>query len=159
MKHSNLLSALSPVLVGIALATVTPISYAVRDVASEPQTSGFSQAVQRTAATASAESRNAESASPLTLYLENATGEAFRLFQVPGKGWQYADGWKSSASERDSRLQKTAFTTDTRSTAANEAIADDDTLTVFIDGPSGFTFVWKQDEGWKFVGKIAHITP
>jgi hypothetical protein len=28
-------------------------------------------------------------------------------------------------------------------------------LTVFIDGPSGYTYVWMRDEGWKFVGRIA----
>jgi hypothetical protein len=158
VKRSNLLSALSPVLVGIALATVTPISYAARDVANETQT-GLTQAVKRTTTASRAQSRQSELASPLTLYLEDANGKAFRLVQVPGTGWQYADGWKSSEGERNSPLQKTAFASDMRSMAANAAVEREDPLTVFIDGPSGFAFVWKQDEGWKFVGKIANVTP
>ena len=28
-------------------------------------------------------------------------------------------------------------------------------LTVFMDGPTGNTFVYSQQEGWKFVGRIA----
>jgi hypothetical protein len=27
-------------------------------------------------------------------------------------------------------------------------------LTVFIDGPSGFTYVWHRDDGWKCVGML-----
>jgi hypothetical protein len=30
----------------------------------------------------------------------------------------------------------------------------DEPLTVFIDGPTGFTFVWMRDAGWKFVGRV-----
>lgn len=39
------------------------------------------------------------------------------------------------------------------------AIPDGEPLTVFIDGPSGFTFVWDRDGGWKFVGKIVDKSP
>jgi hypothetical protein len=28
-------------------------------------------------------------------------------------------------------------------------------LTVFVDGPTGFTFMYVLDEGWKFVGRVA----
>ncbi len=158
MKHSNLLSALSPIVIGVALATMTPVSYAARDWAGESQTSGFSQAVQRPTATARAETRNAGPIAPLTIYLEDADGKAFRLVQVPGTGWQYADGWKSS--ERDpNSLRKTTFELNKQSKAADDAGARDQPLTVFIDGASGFTFVWKQAEGWKFVGKIANVAP
>jgi len=33
--------------------------------------------------------------------------------------------------------------------------APDKPLTVFVDGPTGNTFVYWQREGWKFVGRIA----
>jgi hypothetical protein len=29
---------------------------------------------------------------------------------------------------------------------------------VFIDGPSGFTYVWNRDGGWKFIGKLVDDT-
>jgi hypothetical protein len=32
-------------------------------------------------------------------------------------------------------------------------------LTVFVDGPTGFTFMYVLDEGWKFVGRIADRAP
>jgi hypothetical protein len=28
-------------------------------------------------------------------------------------------------------------------------------MTVFIDGPTGFTYVWMRDQGWKYVGRLA----
>ena len=42
---------------------------------------------------------------------------------------------------------------------AKEATPADEPLTVFIDGPSGFTFVWDREGGWKFVGKIVDKGP
>jgi len=35
------------------------------------------------------------------------------------------------------------------------AITENEPLTVFIDGPSGFMYAWNRDDGWTFVGKIA----
>jgi len=49
------------------------------------------------------------------LYIEDASGSAFRLVRVEGVG---------------------------------------ESLTVFIDGPSGFTYVYNQEGGSKFVGKL-----
>ncbi len=28
-------------------------------------------------------------------------------------------------------------------------------MSVFIDGPTGFTYVWVADQGWKFVGQLS----
>jgi len=147
---------LSVWLIGIALAAMAQISYAARDLASQTQATGLTQPVKDTSATASAEPRIAEPSSPLTLYLEDTNGKPFRLIQVPGTRWKYADGWKSNGHESNSPFQRTEFAAGSRTTAANGDVAYDDPLTVFIDGPSGFTFVWKQDGGWEFVGKIAN---
>lgn len=156
MKRSNPRKPLSPVLIGIALAAMSQISYAARDLSSQTQATGLTRAVPDTSATAIAEPRIADPSSPLTLYLEDTNGKAYRLIQVPGARWKYADGWKSNGRERNSLFQRTEFAAGSRTTAANEGVAYDDPLTVFIDGPSGFTFVWSQDEGWKFIGKIAN---
>jgi hypothetical protein len=52
-----------------------------------------------------------------------------------------------------------AFWSKAPAPAAKEAVSGDEPLTVFIDGPSGFTYVWNRDGGWKFVGKIADRSP
>ena len=51
------------------------------------------------------------------------------------------------------------FGSTTPAPAAKEAVLDDEPLSVFIDGPSGFTFVWNRDGGWKFVGKVTDRKP
>jgi hypothetical protein len=51
-------------------------------------------------------------------------------------------------------FRKVVFGSTPRAQPAKEATPDGDPLTVFIDGPSGFTFVWDREGGWKFVGKI-----
>jgi len=159
VERSKQRSALSPAVIGIVLAAMTPISYAARYDATQIQTTGSAQPVQHAPATALAELRSANQGSPLTLYLKDSNGKAFRLVQVPGIGWRYADGWKSSGRKRNSPFQKTAFAANPRATAANESVVHEEPLTVFIDGPSGFTFVWNQDQGWKFVGKLANGMP
>lgn len=37
--------------------------------------------------------------------------------------------------------------------AAQLAAADNASLATFIDGPTGYKFVWRRDSGWEFVGR------
>ena len=127
MKTLNMRRTLSAVLTGLALAAITQVSFAARDVR----------------------------ASPPTLYMEDASGNPFRLVQVEGAGWTYAEGWKSPDRASGWLFRKTAASSITQAPVAKAAVADEQPLTVFIDGPSGFTYVWYRDTGWKFVGKIA----
>jgi len=62
-----------------------------------------------------------------------------------------ADEQETRAFWADSPLRAAAF--QTMPSAAADANADA-SLTVFIDGPSGFTYVWNRDGGWKFIGKL-----
>jgi hypothetical protein len=158
MKRLNMRRALPSVLTGLALAAITQVSYGARDVASETQTAGLTETVQFTPATPIAEPRRAGRGSPLTLYLEDASGNAFRLVHVQGAGWKRAEGWKSPDRAGDSLFHK-MFWSKTTAQAAKEEVPYDGPLTVFIDGPSGFTYVWNRDGGWKFVGKIADRNP
>jgi len=87
-------------------------------------------------------------ATPLTLHLEDASGNAVRLVHLPGIGWQY----DREARAADSPLQKTALPTTVTPSAGTSG--DDAPLTVFIDGPSGFTYVWNRDDGWTCVGRL-----
>ena len=98
-------------------------------------------------------------ASPPTLYLEDPSGNPFRLVQVEGAGWKYAEGWKSPDRAGGWLFRKTAASSTTQAPIAKAPVADEEPLTVFIDGPSGFTYVWYRDTGWKFVGKIADRNP
>ena len=82
------------------------------------------------------------------LHLEDASGNAVRLVHLPGIGWQY----DREARAADSPLQKTALPTTVTPSAGTSG--DDAPLTVFIDGPSGFTYVWNRDDGWTCVGRL-----
>ena len=153
MNTLNMRRTLSAALTGLALAVITQVSYAARDVAGETQTAGLTETTQFTLATASTELRRAGRGSPLTLYIEDPNGDPFRLVHVQGTGWKYAESWKSPDRAGHSLFRKVAFWSTTP--APKDAVREDEPLTVFIDGPSGFTYVWNRDAGWKFVGKIA----
>ena len=155
----NMRRALSVALTGLALAAITQISYAARDVASETQVAGLTETSQVAPAPAIAEPSRAGRGSPITLYLEDSSGNAFRLVHVYGTGWRYAEGWKSPDSAAASPLRKVVSLSTDPARFAEGATPDGEPLTVFIDGPSGFTFVWDREGGWKFVGKIADKSP
>src|SRR5580765_6251148 len=155
MNTLNLRRALSAALTGLALAASTPFSYAARDVASETQITGPAEASQVAPAPAIVVSRHAERRAPLALYLEDSSGDPFRLVHNEGAGWTYAAGWKSPNNAFAWLLRKVAFWSPTSARPAKGAHPNDEPLTVFIDGPSGFTFVWDREGGWKFVGKLA----
>jgi len=151
--------ALSAALTGLALAATTPFSYAARDVASETQITGPAEASQVAPGPAIVEPRHAGRGAPLTLYLEDSSGDPFRLVHSEGTGWTYGAGWKSPNSAFAWLLRKVASWSTSSAPPAKGVRPDDEPLAVFIDGPSGFTFVWDREGGWKFVGKIAHKSP
>ena len=153
MKTSNMRRALSVTLTGLALAAITQIGYAGRDVASETEMGGRADASQLAPAPAMAEPRRTARGSPVTLYIEDTSGRPFRLVHDQGTGWRYVEGWKSPSAAA-SLFRKVAFGSTTPAPAKG-ATPDGEPQTVFIDGPTGFTFVWDRDSGWKFVGKIA----
>jgi hypothetical protein len=159
MKTLNMRRALSAALTGLALAAITQVGYATGYVASETQIAALTEAPQLAPAPAIAEPRRLGRGSPLTLYLEDTNGNAFRLTHVQGTGWKYAEGWKSPDSAAASLFREVVFRSTPPTRPAKEATAADEPLTVFIDGPSGFTFVWDREGGWKFVGKIVDKGP
>ena len=95
MRPSNMRRALSAALTGLALAAITQVSYAASDVASPTQIADLTEASQLAPAPAVAEPRRTGRGSPLTLYMEDTNGNAFRLIHVQGTGWKRAEGWKS----------------------------------------------------------------
>ena len=137
---------------GLALAAITTVSYAVPDIASEPRIER-NEAAQL--APARAEPSYAGRGSPLTLYVEDSSGNNFQLIRVEGTGWKYAEGRKSPGSVATSLFRRVVFRSTTPAQPPKEVTPGDEPLTVFIDGPSGFTFVWHRESGWKFVGKVS----
>lgn len=104
---------------------------------------------------ASASSRTQQTiVSPaVTLFVETPTGTTVRLVYVPDGGWIFRDG------KADPPLSGTALARTTAPQRVEAPAITNEPLTVFIDGPSGFTYVWMRDAGWKFVGRIADKRP
>lgn len=136
--------ALFATLTGIALAAAA--SSGLADPRADHDTATSAPAPQVVAL----QSPRAEArvAAPLTLHLQDASGNAVRLVHLPGVGWQYDRGARGT----DSPLKKTAL----KAAAVPSTGASDDErpLTVFIDGPSGFTYVWNREDGWTCVGRL-----
>lgn len=135
--------ALTATLAGIALAAGAQFAKAT------PQADADTS-VWKPQVVALSQTRAAPSTAPLTMLVEDPAGNTVRLTHVPGAGWKY-----EPAARAKSPLRNTAL----RVAPAAAADADADaSLTVFIDGPSGFTYVWNRDGGWKFIGKLVDDT-
>ena len=70
-----------------------------------------------------------------TIFLDGPRGERTTLTYSPNAGWFLRAGWQA----------------EDRSTTARSR---EQPLTVFLDGPSGYAFIYLAAEGWKFVGRI-----
>jgi len=94
---------------------------------------------------------------PLTLLLSGPKGEHSTLAYSADTGWRMQQGWNAKAADAGSktRLTPVAFPVAAPEPPA-EAPALARPLTVFLDGPTGFTFIYVPDEGWKYVGQIAN---
>ncbi len=86
---------------------------------------------------------------PLALFIQAPTGNKLRLTYTPDKGWKLFDR------PRSANVAAVASS----ASAMQAPAAVEEPLTVFIDGPTGYTYVWMSDEGWKFVGHIADQKP
>lgn len=93
---------------------------------------------------------------PLTLLLSGPKGEHSSLVYSASSGWRMQPGWKVEAANMpgESRQTPVALPTAPEPPAEGPTLARP--LTVFLDGPTGFTFVYVADEGWKFVGQLAN---
>ena len=85
---------------------------------------------------------------PLTLDVQTPSGGTSRLTYVDDDGWRLDD--------RDARLKPTeARITPASTEQLKETSGGERPMTVFIDGPTGYTYVWIRDQGWKFVGHLS----
>ena len=137
-------STLPATVAGLVLSATAAVTYAA------PQTDADAHIAQPPVV-ALAEPRAAErptssSTAPLSMLVEDPAGNRVRLTHVPGSGWKY-----ESSDRAASPLRKTALQSASAASGGGDASAS---LTLFIDGPSGFAYVWNRDKGWTFVGKL-----
>jgi hypothetical protein len=92
---------------------------------------------------------------PLTLQLSDPAGSPLTLVYSADGGWRLHAGTNvAQSSPRRSGFIKTALMRQP-APAAQEPAPTERPLAVFVDGPTGFTYVYAADEGWKFVGQVA----
>jgi len=82
---------------------------------------------------------------PLSIAVDSPKGAYFRLVYNAGNGWQFAD---YSAAKLVSVKQEGP-------TGLIEMLPTDTLQSVYVDGPTGYVFVYVIDGGWKFVGSVA----
>ena len=83
---------------------------------------------------------------PLSIAVDGPKGASFRLIHNAGDGWQFAD---YAATRLVSASQQAG------PTGLIEPLPTETLESVFVDGPTGYVFVYVIDEGWRFVGSVA----
>ena len=83
---------------------------------------------------------------PLSIAIDGPKGASFRLVYNAGHGWQFTD---YSAAKLVSAAQQAG------PTGLIEPLPTETLQSVFVDGPTGYVFVYVIDEGWRFVGSVA----
>lgn len=137
---------------GVLIAALTPLMLAASAPATSAGNINYARNDRCVVASATpalpSSSQKATVASPLTLLVEAPTGVTLQLRYVQDAGWSFVH--RAGDSESPPKITPTA--TEARPAQKSELTKP---LTVFIDGPTGFTYVWLRDAGWKFVGRIA----
>lgn len=72
-----------------------------------------------------------------TIFLSGPRGDRSTLTYSAGAGWRLHAGWRAEVRSN------------------NDPIALERPLTVFLDGPTGNTFIYVLEGGWRFVGRVA----
>src|SRR5262245_48215270 len=99
---------------------------------------------------ASPETQNAAS----TILLSGPSGDRVTLVHSADAGWRLQAGWSAAEGSKSTGLTK-AVLAPVGPLPVGEQQALERPLSVFVDGPTGFTFMYVLDEGWKFVGRVA----
>lgn len=129
-------------------ATFGPVTFTGSAGAAECTNVKVTAAAVTPSASPASEQSSGTNGSPVTLFIEPPTGSTFRLIYSPGDGWRFAD---RAVGPRPTEAALTA----TATPRSEESLGADEPLTVFIDGPTGYSYVWMRDAGWKFVGRVA----
>jgi hypothetical protein len=82
------------------------------------------------------------------LTIQSPSGGALRLSYIADEGWK-ADPMAGGAKPRVAAVSMPQPDADPELDEATRK-----PMTVFIDGPTGFTYFWSREHGWKFVGRL-----
>ncbi|MBP0593332.1 hypothetical protein J8I87_27240 [Paraburkholderia sp. LEh10] len=88
---------------------------------------------------------------PLTLMIQSPSGEAVRLTYAADEGWQ-TDPGSAVVKQSSGRVEPVSAPQSGAESALDDAAGKP--MTVFIDGPTGYTYYWSREQGWKFVGRL-----
>ena len=72
-----------------------------------------------------------------TIFLNGPRGDRSTLTYSAGAGWRLHAGWRAEDRSNDHPTPL------------------EQPLTVFLDGPTGNTFIYVLEGGWRFVGRVA----
>jgi hypothetical protein len=148
-RSSRTAQLLLATLTSLTLVTFSQVTLAA-SVGDAPDAIQVEAAVTRNAP-AQDELETSGANSPVTLLVQPPVGGTLRLTYIPDDGWRF-DDHDSSLKSTEARVTPAAASQKKEDTIAKRPI------TVFIDGPTGYTYVWTRDQGWKFVGRITdHI--
>ena len=81
---------------------------------------------------------------PLSLAIDTPAGTLSRLTHVPGEGWALSERTDAPHHNREAGQAGPV-----------KPLPAGTSPSVFVDGPTGYVFVYVLDEGWKFVGRVA----
>lgn len=111
----------------------------------------FASAIATLALSGLSQTCAADDASSLTLFVQHPDGHEMRLEYHPGNGWRTQPG----RGARRTAQQEVALRA-TAASAEEAPPAEGQPLSVFVDGPTGYVFVWNAEEArWNFVGHVA----
>jgi hypothetical protein len=135
--------------IAAAIVGVAAISCAAKDRGSLPTaTASAAATAQRDGAIGQACLGRAPTQ---VLSLRNGKDATFNLGYFRGCGWRYLPVRQAT----DQHFSKPGVIPVAEAAPLSATLLPSEPLTVFIDGPTGYTFVWSRDEGWKFVGQMA----
>jgi hypothetical protein len=136
------------------LSTLLILGLAPAAVAAEPRLEPVQADTPGNAAVAGSAAYEYSTASDalaqLSIPIQRPDGNALRLDFRPGNGWRFSDGPGDDAS---ARKVGTDIPEALESAPASPA---EHPLSVTVDGPTGFVFVWMHETAsWKFVGRVS----
>lgn len=137
--------------IGLAVAAFTLAGYAAGDLTSEQQLA-LAQAAPVKNSSTSDDEQPCRADPSHTLLLKSPDGKAFQLVHFRGCGWKQLS--VNDSGDDNVALPQMSFAPISAAHAEASAQTTADPLAVFVDGPTGYTFVYTTEAGWKFVGYL-----
>jgi hypothetical protein len=92
----------------------------------------------------------------LAIRLSGPLGDRSTLVYSADAGWRMHAGW--SAEDRAGPARSLVAAAGTSGMVVEGRPGLEQPSTVFVDGPTGYTFIHVPEEGWKFVGRVAETS-